>query len=622
MNKKCMLAMCALLLALALAFPALPAYAENNGYVKNGSGSINLRSGPATQYRVLAAIAPGTPLEVVDVVGKWAHLFVANPNGEGKLEGYMYTDFIEYYNPTASSEVVPSYSANDYYNYYSYNNYGNKSITEYTTMYVNTGNTGRLHLREGASQNARSLGLYANGTKVTVLNRSSSGWSYVDVNGTRGFMMLKYLSVNQQYYPQPSYGAVTKYIYTGNSGRLHLREYPSQDARSLGLFPNGTQVSATDLGNGWSYVTFGGYSGYMMNKFLSSSKPSVNPTPYNPTQYKVRYVCIANGHVSLRSAMSDSSSALGNYANGTVVYLIYDYGTWSYVFVNGQYGYMKNSWLGTSPYVPDPSPVTPIGTAVVQHPNGSFVYLRSSRSTADLSNVLAKVPSGAVVTVYQKDEWYSLISYNGVKGYMVSSYLYGSAGGSVPSPSVPSTGEVYQAVALSKTNIYSDMQGSTVVGSVPAGGIVKVYNENNGWLAVVYNGSAGWVKKGSFVTVPASQNPSPSQTAASIPSIPLMPAIPTVTDPPESIPSIPLMPAIPSSETQTDGAGNIMYVDNPNSTYVNLRSSKDSSSNSNVIAYLYNGTSVKVLEYGEYWCLVQSGSVKGYMVTHYLSNEK
>ena len=71
MNKKGLLSLCAILLALVLAMPAVPVLAENNAYVKyTDAGKINLRSGPSSSYRILTAIDPGTPLEVVGVAGK------------------------------------------------------------------------------------------------------------------------------------------------------------------------------------------------------------------------------------------------------------------------------------------------------------------------------------------------------------------------------------------------------------------------------------------------------------------------------------------------------------------------------------------------------------------------
>lgn len=649
MHKKGLLSVCAVLLAIMLAIPAVPALAENNAYVKDtSSGKINLRSGPATQYRVLAALAPYTPFEVVDVVGKWAHVKLSAPTAEGVTEGYMYTDYVAYYAPSQYvppvSEAVPLYD----------NSYPAPTITENTTMYIYTGNSGRLNLREYPSQDSRSLGLYANGTAVTALNRSGS-WAYVYVNGMYGYMMLSYLTTNPYIPVQPtaqpvfpSYQAVTKYIYTGNSGKLHLREYASQNSRSLGLFPNGTQVQAIDMLNGWSYVSFGGYTGYMMTKYLTTMQPIVTATPYNPGGYTLMYVCIANGHVSLRAEMSDSSSALGNYANGTPVYVIYNFGTWAYVYVGGQNGYMKMSWLGTSPYSPTPTavphPVNPIGTAVVQHPNGSFVYLRSSRSTADLSNVLAKVPSGAVVLVYQKDEWYSLISYNGVTGYMVSGYLY--SGGVAPSPvvtSVPSVKPVVPAGSVigigvvwhpngygSYVNLRysrSTEDSSNILLQVPYGAKVDVMEQSGNWTKVRYNGTVGYMVS-DYVYLDQLTTPSPSATEVppSVPSFPLTPATPitpVVTEAP-SIPSFPLLPATPTvtaAPSYPDLSGNQRIVRNENSTFVYLRSSKDSSSSSNIIAKVPNGTVVEVLMFGQWWSAVRVGKVQGYMISSYLKTE-
>ena len=68
----------------------------------------------------------------------------------------------------------------------------------------------------------------------------------------------------------------------------------------------------------------------------------------------------------------------------------------------------------------------PIGTATVVHPRGSFVYLRSSRSTDSTANVLAKVPSGSFVEILSWDVWYCKVRYSGIVGYMVTSYLQGN----------------------------------------------------------------------------------------------------------------------------------------------------------------------------------------------------
>ena len=61
-------------------------------------------------------------------------------------------------------------------------------------MYVQTGNDGRLHLRASKSTLARSLGLFENGTAVTVYEKSGS-WARVKVNGLTGYMKHEFLSI-------------------------------------------------------------------------------------------------------------------------------------------------------------------------------------------------------------------------------------------------------------------------------------------------------------------------------------------------------------------------------------------------------------------------------------------
>ncbi len=593
MNKKGLLSLCAILLVLVLAMPAVPVLAENNAYVKNtDAGKINLRSGPSSSYRVLTAIEPGTPLEVLDVVGKWAHVYVADPQGYGKLEGYMYTDYIE----DMSGLIVHSYPMKTDYTatnstaaspYYAF-----PSVTEHTTMYVYTGNSGRLHLREYAGQGARSLGLYPTGTEVLVLNRSGN-WAYVYVNGVYGYMMLSYLSF-QQYQPiQPIHpiqpiipipGAVIKYIYTGNSGRLHLREYASQNARSLGLFPNGTQVYASDLGNGWSYVTVNGYAGYMMTRYLSTSPYS--PQPYVPGQYILMYVYSPTGaKVVLRADMKQSAASLGSYASGTPAYVLANYGSWSYVQIAGNLGYMLSSCLSDTPY----SPIIPgpaIGTATVQHPNGSFVYLRSSRSTDSLDNVLAKVPSGAAVTVYQSDEWYSLVEYNGITGYMVSHYLYYGTQ-PVPAPTTPPSGRTVIKMIVGGATLRSSRDeggANNIIMELPHGTMVEIlltYPDN--WRYIDYQGVKGYIHGQNVATVTGGTDPAP------------------------------LMPTVPESPVIAKGV-----IWHPNGSYVNLRYSRSTEDNSNVLAQMPYGSKVEVMEQSGNWTKLRYNGIVGYAVSDYV----
>lgn len=223
----------------------------------------------------------------------------------------------------------------------------------------------RINLRAKPSASSRRLGAFAGGTKVKVLSVSDR-WARVEIKGIKGYMYVRYLEGNfprnlkpapakttpteeRDTWPSPGRAIskrMTLYVSTGNTGKLRLRKYPTTEAPSLGLYPNGTEVSAVKMSSGWSWVTVNGRKGYMLTRHLSTQMPPE----------------------------------------------------------------------------PEPEPIPPY-LAVVRHPRDSFVYLRSSRTTNDLSNVLAKVPSGAIVEVLEQDQWYSVIVFNGIEGYMVTRYL-------------------------------------------------------------------------------------------------------------------------------------------------------------------------------------------------------
>ena len=424
--------LCALLAAMLLILSAMPALAQGNTYmyIRTGNtGRLHLRALPTTASESLGLYSNGTAVLVESVTGNWAYVSV---NGR---HGYMSLNFLTSAAPSSPAQPAPAQ-------------------TESTVLYVRTGNTGRLHLREYASTTSRSLGLFSNGTAVVVTARSGD-WAYVMVNGKQGYMMLNFLAAApSQPIPtlQPvapiSGTPVIKYVSTGNSGKLHLRDYPSQTANSLGLYPNGTQVYAVDMGNGWSQVVVNGRAGYMMTQFLvyyapigytpaPTLAPALTPTQIPPSSGITLYVQTGNsGGLYLRESMSTSSAALGLFPNGTRVSMLISYGSWAYVYVEGLYGYMQLQYLSAAAPAQAPATAVPVptatpstgsagyaNTAVVRQPRNSFVYLRSSQNSNGTGNVLAQIPSGSTVTVIQYGKFWSKIIYNGITGYIVSQYL-------------------------------------------------------------------------------------------------------------------------------------------------------------------------------------------------------
>lgn len=213
-------------------------------------------------------------------------------------------------------------------------------------LYVSTGNAGRLHLREYASQSARSLGLYRNGTPVRVISHLGA-WAYVYVDGTAGYMMTRYLSASApRIVPNPC--PAIRYVFTGNAGRLHLREYASRSARSLGLYENGVQVAVFADYGAWSYVNVDGKGGYMMNAYLSAIRPQQAAPAPEPAPYSVLTVRQPNNSfVYLRATRTSDSKTniICKMLSGSPVTLLEWGQWWSRVSYQGLEGYMVSRYL-------------------------------------------------------------------------------------------------------------------------------------------------------------------------------------------------------------------------------------------------------------------------------------
>ena len=72
----------------------------------------------------------------------------------------------------------------------------------------------------------------------------------------------------------PSAMAAAYYIRTDNGKTVNLREEPTTNSRSLLQIPYGDEFWVSEfLGNGWAYGHWGGAFGYVMSRFLSTTRP-------------------------------------------------------------------------------------------------------------------------------------------------------------------------------------------------------------------------------------------------------------------------------------------------------------------------------------------------------------
>ena len=151
-------------------------------------------------------------------------------------------------------------------------------------------------------------------------------------------------------------------------GWLRLRANPSYEAAVLASYRNGSVVTVLSTSGGWARVLTGDYRvGYMDMRYLNfGTQPAPQPTakPYPHRTWtevnRTAFVTSLNGKgVRLRSTPEvNSSNVMGLYPVGrTVKEIRRSNDGWSYIRIDGKYGYMMSQYLMS--YSPAPVPVPP-----------------------------------------------------------------------------------------------------------------------------------------------------------------------------------------------------------------------------------------------------------------------
>ena len=363
------------------------------GYVV-GTAALNVRSGPGTQYSMIGSLPMGERVYITAESGAWYLI----SSSDLSLKGYVSKSYISS-TPSGTTPTTPPYPIG-------------------TTAYVNNpAGTRFLNLREYPSYDSNVLGIYYNGDVCTVLSRQSDGWVYVSITkgGVQryGYFRGEYLSsvpVTPDSGSSIGSATVNTWLNGGNGRTLNLRQEPATYASIIARIPNGSKVTVYQRGHIWWQVAYGGLVGYVDSGFLNESGSNPQPS-YNTNAY----VRTGNGgKLNLREQANATARVLGQYENGTGVYVIQRGATWCYVQVNGQYGYMMTQYLSIS---------GGSSTKTVMNPNGgTYVNLRTSPDKNNY-NVYKQVPVGATVSILTWGQEWSLINYNGTTGYMMSWFL-------------------------------------------------------------------------------------------------------------------------------------------------------------------------------------------------------
>ena len=166
--------------------------------------------------------------------------------------------------------------------------YANELHTEAAVIDGKTSD--RVHLREQASADAKSLGLYFTGTTVQAEPFRNQEWVWVNVGTQEGYIKSEYLQFGAN-----ASAVIAKQpigVITNNNANTwtNLRRDPSLEADVVKRLYNGDRVAVLgETVTKWYYVNAGGEFGYVMADFLRlegsvpNEKPATTPNPTAPS---------------------------------------------------------------------------------------------------------------------------------------------------------------------------------------------------------------------------------------------------------------------------------------------------------------------------------------------------
>ncbi|GHU65945.1 hypothetical protein FACS1894184_02790 [Clostridia bacterium] len=143
------------------------------------SGTVPMYSKASTSASVIARYRNGVEVRILDQSGNWSHVSIYTRGGYRAVTGYMLTKALNTDDDALTNAAeLPV------------------GVVTYDQGYG-------LKLRERAESNASPLGEFPLGTVVTVLSKGGD-WLHVKVGGITGFMLSKYIQLDDVLMPRPS----------------------------------------------------------------------------------------------------------------------------------------------------------------------------------------------------------------------------------------------------------------------------------------------------------------------------------------------------------------------------------------------------------------------------------
>ena len=396
--------------------------------------------------------------------------------------------------------------------------------------------------------------------------------------------------------PAPGDKVIGKAQVTTASGSLNLRQLPSYSAGIIGYIPQYAVVDVFEYDGGWARIRYSGVTGWVLRSFLTdyNAQPVPTPTPLvtiitpAPGDKVIgkAQVTTASGSLNLRQLPSYSAGIIGYIPQYAVVDVFEYDGGWARIRYSGVTGWVLRSFLTDYNAQPTCNPYPTANPGVLQgyayvRTNGGGLNMREYASTA--ARVTMVIPRYARVEVYSYGNSWCYIHYNGLAGYVMTSYLsfaYTPTPTATPAPVQPTLPPVqgYAYVSTNGGGLNMREYASTaarVTMVIPRYARVEIFSYGSTWAWVRYMGVSGYVMTRYLSTGGVSPAPTAAPTAGSWATV----------------------------ATQSGGL-NIREA-----TYVGSR----------ILKVAPKGATVSVLERGTTWSRISYGGVTGYAMTGFLN---
>ena len=292
--------------------------------------SLNVRTGPGTNYKKIGTLKRGQRITVLSTSGGWAKF-----NFNGKT-GYV------------SLSYLSKVQSND--------NTNNGGTTTAKEMVVKAD---FLNVRKGSSTSHAVIGKIYEGDIVKVVQELSNGWVKIEFNNGYGYVSNvkgTYLEAVSSSNPNPpanpsepdnSNPGTSSSKYSANES-LNLRKTASWSGEIITVVKKGTVVEAISVTDNWIKVNYNGNVGYLPTNHLTkvdSSTPSTPNQPNTPdTTPSVKKQMVVNvDDLSVRTGSSTKHKKIGALNKGDVVTVVKELSNgWVKIEFNNGFGYVSN----------------------------------------------------------------------------------------------------------------------------------------------------------------------------------------------------------------------------------------------------------------------------------------